>query len=458
MRVIADLHIHSKFSRACSKDLVPEKIAAAAKRKGLQVVATGDFTHPGWLKMLKDELVSAGNGLYRLKDLINPFSLPPHKEETSLSHPTSPYKGEGKSLSDSPSYKGREPLFLLATEISCIYKKGGRVRRVHHCIFAPDFETVDKIVAKFEGLGKNLKSDGRPIIGLDSKDLLKLVLDASPKCMLVPAHAWTPWFAIFGSESGFDSLEECFDEMTPHIYAIETGLSSDPPMNWQLSGLDRITLISNSDAHSPDNLAREANVFEIAEKDFGYDEITRIIREKDLKKFLYTIEFFPEEGKYHIDGHRACSVRMTPEETKKNKGLCPKCKRPVTIGVLNRVAAIADRPPIRRASPPLPGAIPYKSLVPLREIIAESKNLGKASKAVSIDYENLLREFGSEFRILLDVDIEELKNFDRDIAEAVSRVRAGHLTVEPGYDGEYGTVKIWSDKERKKLDEQGTLF
>jgi uncharacterized protein (TIGR00375 family) len=276
--------------------------------------------------------------------------------------------------------------------------------------------------------------------------------------MLVPAHAWTPWFAIFGSESGFDSLEECFDEMTPHIYAIETGLSSDPPMNWQLSGLDRITLISNSDAHSPDNLAREANVFEIAEKDFGYDEITRIIREKDLKKFLYTIEFFPEEGKYHIDGHRACSVRMTPEETKKNKGLCPKCKRPVTIGVLNRVAAIADRPPIRRASPPLPGAIPYKSLVPLREIIAESKNLGKASKAVSIDYENLLREFGSEFRILLDVDIEELKNFDRDIAEAVSRVRAGHLTVEPGYDGEYGTVKIWSDKERKKLDEQGTLF
>ncbi|MEK7212015.1 MAG: endonuclease Q family protein, partial [Patescibacteria group bacterium] len=404
MRIIADLHIHSKFSRACSKNLTPVNIALAAKRKGLQVVATGDFTHPGWLKMLKDELVSAGNGLYTLKE--------------SGDHPRPLLTKEGrKSPSDSPFSKGGEPLFMLATEISCIYKKGGKARRVHHCILAPDFNAVDKIVARLEGMGKNLKSDGRPIIGLDSKDLLKLVLDASDKCMLIPAHAWTPWFAVFGSESGFDSLEECFDELTPHIHAIETGLSSDPSMNWQLKSLDKITLVSNSDAHSPDNLAREANVFEISAQDLSYDEITRIIREKDLKKFLYTIEFFPEEGKYHIDGHRACGVRMMPEETKKNKGLCSKCKKPVTVGVLNRVAQIAERP-YEPKNPP-PGMIPYKSIVPLREIIAEALDMGKTSKAVDSEYEKIMKNFRSEFSVLLDVDIKDIKDINPDIAEAV---------------------------------------
>lgn len=442
MRIIADLHIHSKFSRACSKSLTPVNIALAAKRKGLQVVATGDFTHPGWLKMLKDELVSAGNGLYVLKD-----------EKKSLS--SSPFgKGRGSGGETPPLRPGGDVSFMLATELSCIYKKGGKARRVHHCILAPDFAAVDKIVASLEKMGKNLKSDGRPIIGVDSKDLLKLVLDASDKCMLIPAHAWTPWFAIFGSQSGFDSLQECFDELTPHIHAIETGLSSDPPMNWQLSGLDKITLISNSDAHSPDNLAREANVFEIAEPDLSYGEITRIIREKDLKKFLYTIEFFPEEGKYHIDGHRACGVRMMPEETKKNKGLCPKCKKPVTVGVLNRVAAIADRPLGFKPE----SLIPYKSLVPLREIIAEALDMGKTSKAVAAEYEQLINKLGSEFEILLDTPIPDIRALHPDIAEAVARVRAGKLQINPGYDGEYGTVKIWTDKERKKLNDQGRLF
>ena len=431
MRIIADLHIHSKFSRACSKNLTPANIAVAAKRKGLQVVATGDFTHPGWLKCLKDELKPVGNGLYVLRDSSHPLSLPLGQGEKDVS-------------------------FMLATEISCIYKKDGKARRVHHCILAPDFAAVDKIVASLEGMGKNLKSDGRPIIGLDSRDLLKLVLEASPKCMLIPAHAWTPWFAIFGSQSGFDSLHECFEELTPHIHAIETGLSSDPPMNWQLKALDKITLISNSDAHSPDNLAREANVFEISEQDLSYGEITRIIREKDLKKFLYTIEFFPEEGKYHIDGHRACGIRMMPEETKKNKGLCPKCKKPVTVGVLNRVAQIAERP-YEPKSPP-PGMIPYKSIVPLREIIAEALDMGKTSKAVGVEYEKIMKNFESEFGVLLDVDIKDIKDINPDIAEAVSRVRAGKLQINPGYDGEYGTVKIWSDKERKKLNDRGRLF
>ena len=392
--------------------------------------------------MLKDELKPAGNGLYMLKN--------------NGDHPQPLLIKEGrKSPSGSPFAKGGgDVFFMLATEISCIYKKGGRARRVHHCILAPDFAAVDKIVASLEGMGKNLKSDGRPILGLDSKDLLKLVLDASPKCMLIPAHAWTPWFAIFGSESGFDSLQECFDELTPHIHAIETGLSSDPPMNWQLSALDKITLVSNSDAHSPDNLAREANVFEISEQDLSYNEITRIIREKDLKKFLYTIEFFPEEGKYHIDGHRACGVRMMPEETKKNKGLCPKCKKPVTVGVLARVAAIADRPPGFKPK----NLIPYKSIVPLREIIAEALDMGKTSKAVAAKYEQLLNKLGSEFNILLDVPIPEIRALHPDIAEAVSRVRASRLQIHPGYDGEYGTVKIWSDEERKKLNDQGRLF
>ncbi len=307
METIIDLHIHSKYSRACSKLLEPANLALWADKKGINVLGTGDFTHPSWLKELKENLTEDQSGLFKLKN------------------------GNAKAR------------FMLTTEISCIYKRGGKTRRVHNCIFAPSFAAVDLIIAELTKRNCNLKSDGRPIVGLDSEELLKIVLEASPNCMLVPAHAWTPWFAIFGSMSGFDSLEECFGENKKHIYAIETGLSSDPLMNWRLSKLDDVLLVSNSDAHSLGNLGREANVFDIAPEKLSYAEIIRILREKDRKKFLYTIEFYPEEGMYHFDGHRVCKKRMHPEETAKNNGLCPVCKKPVTVGVYSRVAKLADR-------------------------------------------------------------------------------------------------------------------
>ncbi len=417
METIADLHIHSKYSRACSKQLTPENLALWADKKGIDVIGTGDFTHPLWLAGLKSELVEDRPGLFKLK------------------------KG---------NYKAR---FMLTTEISCIYKRGGKTRRVHNCIFAPSFAAVDKIVAALESRNCNLRSDGRPIVGLDSEELLKIVLDASPDCMLVPAHAWTPWFAIFGSMSGFDSLEECFGDNVKHITAIETGLSSDPLMNWRLSALDDTLLISNSDAHSLGNLGREANVFDIEPEKLSYADIIRILREKDRKRFLYTIEFYPEEGMYHYDGHRACKKRMHPDETAKNNGLCPVCGKPVTVGVYSRVAKLADRPEGTRP----PGMVPYKSIVPLDEVIAEALDKGCATKGVQAIYEQMVAKM-PEFKILLHAPYDEIaKIAPAEVVEAVKRVREGKLIVEPGYDGEYGTVRIFSDAERKKF-EQGKLI
>ena len=431
MRYIADLHIHSKYSRACSPRLVPETIAEWCRKKGVDIVSCADFTHPKWFAELKSKLRLAKNGLYELVE---------------------------KSPSGPPLKKGEAPrpvYFFISTEISCIYSKGGKVRRLHLVIFAPTLEVAGKINEKLGALGK-LASDGRPILGLNSKELLKIVLEADPRCMVIPAHAWTPWFAVFGSKSGFDSLEECFDELTPHIYAVETGLSSDPLMNWRLKKLDRITLVSNSDAHSPENIGREANAFEIGKevKNF-YDEICRIIREKDKNKFLYTIEFYPEEGMYHFDGHRACKVRMTPEETRKRKNICPVCGRPVTVGVMSRVSELADRPLGER-----PGnAIDYKSLVGLDDAIAEALGVfGRRTKAVTREYESLINKGGSEFRVLLDLSYEELAKITLpEVVEAIRRNREGKVNIDPGYDGTYGTVRLFNEKEKKKI-KQETLF
>jgi uncharacterized protein (TIGR00375 family) len=416
METIADLHIHSRYSRACSPLLTPANLALWADKKGIQVLGTGDFTHPAWLATLKSELVEDRPGLFKLKN---------------------------------GNYKAH---FMLTTEISCIYKRGGKTRRVHNCILAPSFAAVDLIISQLVTRNCNLGADGRPIVGLDSEELLKIVLDASPDCMLIPAHAWTPWFAIFGSMSGFDSLEECFGDNAKHIHAIETGLSSDPPMNWRLSPLDKVLLVSNSDAHSLGNLGREANVFDIAPDELSYVEIIGILREKDRSRFLYTIEFYPEEGMYHFDGHRACKKRMHPDETAKNNGLCPVCKKPVTVGVYSRVAKLADRPEGVRP----PGMVPFKSIVPLDEIIAEALDRGAGTKGVQTVYEQMVARL-PEFQILLNAPYDELASFaSGDIVEAIRRVREGRLSVEPGYDGEYGTVKIFSDKERKKM-EQGKL-
>ena len=414
MKFIADFHIHSKYSRATSKDMDLENLDKWAKIKGIKVLGTGDFTHPEWLKSLKENLRLAEPGLFKFK-----------KNDSGTR-------------------------FVLTSEISCIYSKKNRVRKVHIVIIAPSFDVVEKINTHLGWIG-NLKSDGRPILGLDAKELAKIVLDASKDCLVVPAHIWTPWFAMFGSKSGFDSIEECFEEYSKHIYSVETGLSSDPSMNWRLSALDKITLISNSDAHSPQKIGREANVFDT---ELSYEAISRAIKEKNPKEFLYTIEFFPQEGKYHYDGHRNCDIRLSPQESKKYNNVCPTCGKPLTIGVMNRVEALADR---KEGFKP-EGAIPFKSLIPLTEIIAESLGVTVASKKVDLEYKNLIKKLSNEFNILLDVSKEGLVSATLpEIAEGIIRVREGKVFITPGYDGVFGKISIFSKGEQKSLSKQGTL-
>jgi uncharacterized protein (TIGR00375 family) len=418
MKFAADFHIHSRYSRATSPSINLPNLDSWAKIKGIKVLGTGDFTHPGWFDEIKKELEPAESGLFKLK------------------------KQDSKTR------------FILTSEISCIYSQGGRVRKIHIIVFAPSFKAVEKINLKLGEIG-NLKSDGRPILGLNAKELVKIVLEADENCMVVPAHAWTPWFSVFGSKSGFDSLEECFGEYTKYIYAIETGLSSDPAMNWRLSQLDKITLISNSDSHSLAKIGREANVFDT---ELDYDAITEIIKNHDNKKFLYTIEFFPEEGKYHYDGHRDCNLSLKPEQSKKYNNICPRCGKPLVIGVLNRVEELADRP---EGFIPK-NAIPFKSLIPLNEIIAESIGVSLNSKEVLKHYNNLIKNLDNELEILLNSTEKEIsKSSLPEIATGVMKMRKGEIVVEPGYDGVYGKIKIFSKKKDMSSEntiDQKTLF
>jgi uncharacterized protein (TIGR00375 family) len=339
----------------------------------------------------------------------------------------------------------------LSGEISCIYKDKGKTRRLHILILAPDFVSVEKLNAELLKRGCNLKSDGRPIVGLSAKELLKICLEINEKIMVIPAHAWTPWFAIFGSKSGYNSIEECYEELSPKIFAIETGLSSDPAMNWRLSAIDRISFISNSDAHSPDNIGREANIFDL--QNVTYDEIFNALKNKDAKKFLGTIEFFPEEGKYHWDGHAKCKFVCSPQESVKLKNICPVCKKEMTLGVDHRVEELADRPVGFVPS----GAIPFKSLVPLREIIAECCGRQKNTKSVGAMYEQMLKK-NSEFSILMDLSFDEIKKIaDANIAEAIARMRDGKVYRKPGFDGEYGIISVFSPEEKEKM-KQGKMF
>jgi uncharacterized protein (TIGR00375 family) len=415
MRQIADLHIHSKYSRACSQDLTLVNIDKWCQIKGIDIVATGDFTHPAWFNEIKSKLEPLGTGLYKLKN-------------------------------DSKGTK-----FILGTEISCIYKQGDKCRRIHINIFFPEISDVEKFNEYLEKGGYNLKSDGRPILGMSAIELAKISLKINEKALIIPAHAWTPWFSIFGSKSGFDTIEECFGVYAKNIFAIETGLSSDPPMNWRLSALDKITLVSNSDAHSLPNLGREANVFDLTES--SYDEIYNTLKNQDKKKFLYTIEFFPEEGKYHYDGHASHNYSITPQEAKKNKNICPIDKKPLTIGVLHRVDDLADR-----EVGELDNHIPFKNIVPLQEIIAEAFDVGKSSKRVQEEYFSMIKKGKNEFAILLDLSIEELKKIGQgEVVEGIKRVRDGKLFIEPGYDGIYGKVKIFNGKERKKFQQASLI-
>jgi len=367
-----------------------------AKWKGIDVLGTGDFTHPDWFRELTENLVPAGEGIYR----------------------------------------HGETLFLLTAELSAIWSQDGRVRRVHFLVLAPDLAGVARINRELSRLG-NLSADGRPTFGISGERLVTTVLGACPEAVVIPAHAWTPWYSIFGANSGFDSLEEALGEAAQHVFAIETGLSSDPAMNWRLSALDRLSLVSFSDAHSPSRLGREACVFDLPEP--SYRGLVDAIRSKDRARFLYTIEFFPQEGKYHYDGHRACGVVFSPKETQASGGRCPMCGRPLTVGVMHRVEALADRP---EGFVP-PSAIPYRSLVPLEEIIAQVLRLGRATKGVREEYMRLVTHFGSEFRILLDLPEEELAPATPPkILTAIRKVRAGELEIRPGYDGVYGEIRI----------------
>ncbi len=415
MRFIADFHIHSKYSRATSKEMGLENLDKWARIKGIKVLGTGDFTHPEWFKNLRENLEKAEPGLYKLK-------------------------------------KDKGTRFILTSEISCIYSKGGRVRKIHILVFAPNFETVEKINTHLSLIG-NLKADGRPILGLDAKELLKIVLNINPDCLVVMAHVMTPWFGIFGSKSGFDSIEECFEDYSKYIFALETGLSADPEMIWRIPDGRKVTLISNSDAHSPAKLGREANVFDT---ELNYFAIADAIKSKDHQKFLYTIEFFPEEGKYHFDGHRACGIRTSPEESRKYNNICPTCGKPLTLGVLNRVESLADRPEGFEPNK----NIPFKRLVPLIEIVAESLNMKTTGgKAVNKEYQNLIEKFGNEFKVLLDVSYSDLKiNTLAEIAEAIMRVREGKVQLEPGYDGVFGKVIIFPQEIKRTLIKQKTLF
>ncbi|HHV62792.1 MAG TPA: UvrD-helicase domain-containing protein [Firmicutes bacterium] len=439
MRFIADLHIHSRYSRATSGDCTPEELHRWAACKGLSLVGTGDFTHPAWREELRQKLEPAGEayGIYRLKDEFR----------KSASRRAA---AEGIPWLDTPRVG-----FIIAGEISTIYKKAGAVRKIHHLILLPSLEAADELSRRLEQVG-NIHSDGRPILGLDSRVLLEITLEACPDALFIPAHIWTPHFSLFGANSGFDAIEECFDDLTGHIYAVETGLSSDPPMNWRLSALDRFALVSNSDAHSPANLAREANIFDT---ELSFDAIRKALRDRDPARFIGTLEFFPEEGKYHYDGHRACGVRWKPSETRAAGGVCPVCGRKVTVGVLHRVEELADRP--EGAKPP--AARHFESLVPLAQVIASALGVGESSRQVREQYTALIRALGPELAVLRESSLEDVRSAASPaagaaIAEAIRRVRAGEIEIKPGFDGEYGSIVVMRDEDRKRLRGQGSLF
>ena len=410
MKMIGDLHIHSRFSMATSKEGTPENLDFWARKKGISLIGTGDFTHPVWREELKERLVSEGNGLYRLRD--------EYVKEESRKFP-----GEGTR-------------FVVSGEISSIYKKNGKTRKVHNVILLPSLEAADAMAQRLEKIG-NIHSDGRPILGLDSHDLLEMMLDVCPEGILIPAHIWTPHFSVLGAKSGFDSVEECFEELAPYIHALETGLSSDPAMNWRISKLDRYQLVSNSDAHSPSKLGREANLLDI---DCSYEGLYRAIQTGEGLEG--TVEFFPEEGKYHFDGHRKCGVSLSPVEAERLGGICPVCGKKLTMGVDHRVEQLADRAEgfVKKDGKK------YESLVPLPEVISACMGYSTASKKVQGCFEQMLQTLGTEFDILRNVPSEDIKSCAGErIAEGIENVRTGNVKRIPGYDGEYGKIELFDE-------------
>lgn len=428
MRLIADLHVHSRFSRAVSKDMTLPNMHVWAGYKGIGLVGTGDFTHPTWFGEMREQLVQAEGGFLELKKSLR--------------------------LSEAQT----NPLFIPTTELSCIYSEGGKTRRIHIVVAAPSLQAVDKINKNLDK-DFNLRSDGRPILGCTAHDLVARLLTIDPTLLIIPAHVWTPWFALFGSASGYDSADECFHELTKHIPAIETGLSSNPTMNWQWSHLDQFNIVSFGDAHSPRKFGREGTVFEVERP--GYQELSAALWNNPVtgkgmgkNRIVETLEFFPEEGKYHLDGHAKCKKRMVPAQSKKNHGICPVCKKPLTIGVLNRVEKLADRAE-GFVDPKRP---PFRTLIPLEETIGEAMDVGPASKKVQAIYMTLVKKFGGEFNVLLETPVKDIAAVGGEtVADAIQRVRNGKVHIDAGYDGIFGTIKIFSAADRKK-HEQAAMF
>lgn len=452
-KIIADLQIHSKYSRAVSPQMMVPGIVKWAQKKGIGLIATGDWTHPLWLGELKANLEEDGNGLLKLSSKVLKYQSIKGDDDLHIAN------------SQQPTAK-----FLLSGEVSCIYSQGGKVRRIHTLIWAPDFATVDKINAELVKRGCNLMSDGRPIIGLTSIQLAEVVFAISDKCLVIPAHVWTPWFSLYGSMSGFDTINDAFGSYADSIYAIETGLSSDPAMNWRIKELDNRSILSFSDAHSGPKLGREATVFDLEEVSFKAisDAVKKPKDGNQTKnKVDYTIEFHPEEGKYHFTGHRACNVRQTPVETKKLGTICPTCGRPLTVGVMHRVEELAGRSEEELKlnkkeitgtkvtgvySETYPNRPPYTMLVPLQEILSESLGLPVGSVKVQTEYERLCDYFKGEFELLLNAGLNEIsKAAGERTAEGIDKVRRSDIVVDPGYDGVFGVVKIWNNGEEKKL-------
>jgi len=427
MEFIADLHIHSHFSMATSKQLRPEYLDHQGRIKGIKVVGTGDFSHPGWLKELKEKLEPAEPGLFKLKEEYKLDNIVTETQENAVR-------------------------FMLTAEISNIYKKNGQVRKIHSVLLAPDFESAEAIQQKLSSMNFNITSDGRPILGLDVRDLLEITLEANENNFFIPAHIWTPWFSVFGSKSGFDTMEECFEDLSGHIHAVETGLSTDPPLNWMCSFLDRYTLVSNSDAHSPEKLGRNANLFRT---EVSYEAMMDAMRTGDPGKFGGTFDMFPQEGKYHYDGHRKCGIRWDPVETMRHQGICPVCGKKVTVGVVNRIVRLSDREDTEERK----NRLPYHSIIPLKEILSEIEGVGEKSQKVGRRYEQLIRKAGSEFNLLQYMPVEEVRSVAGEVlAEGIRRMRSDEVIIREGYDGEYGQIKVFQADEIKYPASQESLF
>lgn len=477
MQIIADLQIHSKYSRAVSKAMVLPEIRKWAIKKGIGLIATGDWMHTIWFREVVSQLEEAEEGLYRVK--------PEYRREM---------EGARIEPGNTSGWVVDEPLFLLSAEISSIYTQGGKPRRVHTLIFAPNVAAAERINRELLARGCNLASDGRPIVGLSARDVAEIVLTVSDKCLVIPAHAWTPWFSLYGSKSGFDTIDECFGDIARSIWAVETGLSSDPAMNWRIRELERRAIVSFSDAHSGPKLGREATVFQFrhqppatSRQPFSYDDIYWAIASRFLGKnegkleIAYTIEFYPEEGKYHYTGHRNCSVVQAPHETRSQGTTCHVCGKPLTVGVMHRVEELSrrgtsdtqppegERKPIEKKSdvgvvgyyhPTDETRPPYVMLVPLMEILGEVYEMGVGSKTVESEYHKLTTHFGGEFAVLLKANVAELRRVGGErLSDAVSRVRSGKITISPGYDGVFGTVRIWEEQgEKLTKTEQMGLF